>query len=76
MSDAETVDQLDEARAELHEAQRIAALLAVDEDQAPADAVAVAGRIIERDLAARRIEAWSAVVDKLCAEGARRGLFA
>ena len=77
MSDAETVDQLDEARAELHEAQRIASLL--DEEDVPAgprDVVAVARLVIERDLAARRVEAWTAIVDKLRAEGARRGLFA
>lgn len=67
-------DQLDAARAALHDAQDVAALLDVD-DAVGGDVVAVARGVIERDLAARRIDAWVAVVDRLRAEGRRRGLF-
>ena len=68
---------LDAARDELHEAQRIAALL---DEPAPVRrhpiAVGVARDVIERDLAARRVEAWTSIVDRLRSEGQRRGIFA
>ena len=69
--------QLDEARDELHEAQRIAALLEDEqEDQAArGHAVGIARLMIERDLAGRRVEAWSAILDRLRDEGRRRGVF-
>lgn len=68
--------QLAVARDELHEAQRIAALL--DEDDptgAAGDAVAIARGIIERDLAGRRVDAWTAILDRLRDESRRLGLF-
>lgn len=69
--------QIDAARAELHEAQRIDALLAAAlafTDHG--DPVAVARGVIERDLAGRRVEAWVAVLDRLRIEGVRVGVFA
>lgn len=63
------------ARGELHDAQRIAAMLSVDTDGAPQDAVAVARNVIERDLAARRVEAWAGVIDRLRNEARVLGLF-
>lgn len=77
-------EQIDAARAELHDAQRVEALLHEGHDHSgvPAGAwcdlcgpVAVARGVIERDLAARRVEAWVAVLDRLRAEGRRLGLF-
>lgn len=66
---------LEAARVELHEAQQFAARLNVDSWPATDDAVAVARGVIERDLAQRRIEAWSAVLERLRAQGRDRGLF-
>lgn len=66
--------QLEAARTELHEAQRIAALL--DEPLDPGrGAIAVARDVIERDLAGRRVEAWTAILDRLRDNGRGRGLF-
>jgi hypothetical protein len=68
--------QIAVARQELHEAQRIVVLLDSDDPGAAAgDAVAIARGIIERDLAARRVEAWTSILDSLRAEGRRLGLF-
>lgn len=87
MTDAERAAlrrQIEEARAELHEAQRIDALLADDfmtgaggigSTACSGDALQIARAIIERDLAARRVEAWVAVLDRFRAEGVRLGLF-
>jgi hypothetical protein len=68
--------QIDAARDELHEAQRVVALLDADDAATAAGPVAVARLVIERDLAARRVEAWVAVLDGLRGEGRRVGLFA
>lgn len=65
--------QLDAARTHLHDAQHVAALLALD--VAAGDPVEVARIVLERDLAARRVAAWDAVVCGLRAEGRRLGLF-
>lgn len=68
--------QIAAARAELHEAQRIEALLDDNlHEVIGGDPVAIARGIIERDLAGRRVEAWVAVLDRLRAEGRRVGLF-
>lgn len=67
--------QLDGARSALHDAQNVVALLAVDDDGDGGDAVKIARRIIERDLAARRVEAWTGVLDRLRSEARRHGLF-
>ena len=82
-----TIDEdLAYAREQLHEAQRIAALLDqpqtwgeyYGEDCPPnlrPGAGAVARAVIERDLAARRVEAWTHLVNNLRAEAAKRGRF-
>lgn len=68
--------QLAAARVELHEAQQFAARLDVDTWPATGDdAVAVARGVIERDLAARRVEAWSSVLDRIRAQARAQGLF-
>jgi hypothetical protein len=71
--------QLDAAREEFDAAERIVALLEVDEPDVSwlgAGPVAVARDVIERDLARRRVEAWASVLDRLRTEGRRVGLTA
>lgn len=62
---AALVAQIDAPRAELREAQRVVALLDADPFTNYGDPVAVARGVIERDLAGRRVEAWTAVLDRL-----------
>lgn len=76
------------AREELHAAQATLAMLLVDDEPkdytivgglvfavAPRTGIQIARGIIERDLAARRVEAWSALLDRLRAEARALGLF-
>jgi hypothetical protein len=63
---------LERARDELAHAEHVVALLDVD-DAAPAgDTVAIARGIVERDLAARRVEAWRHIVARMETAAAHR----
>lgn len=56
---------LERARDELAHAEHVVALLDVDDAAAPGDTVAIARGIVERDLAARRVEAWRHIVTRM-----------
>lgn len=60
------MSDLQAARAELEHAERIVAMLDVDDE---ATGIAAARWVIERDLAARRVGAWRALVARLVAAG-------